>query len=64
MTLRPASTAVEGGGGVVAGAATLPVVMQSVSAEAAGWLGVAGPLWLGWLTAASVGLLRRATASP
>lgn len=51
-----------GGLGVIAGLATVPVVLQCVSATFAGWLAVAGPLWLAWITAASVSLWRAPTA--
>jgi hypothetical protein len=40
--------------GVAAGLATIPVAWQIVSDQAASWLGVAGPLWLGYVLVTSV----------
>ena len=49
MWRAPGFGRIAGGWGVVAGAATLPVVFQPVSYQAAQWLAVAGPLWVLWL---------------
>jgi hypothetical protein len=46
--------------GVVAGLGTVAVSLQVVSDAAAGWLALAGPLWLAWVLAASVLLWRGA----
>jgi hypothetical protein len=40
--------------GLAAGLATLPVALQFMSAPAAAWLAVAGPLWLAYVLATSV----------
>jgi len=40
--------------GLLAGAASVPVVLQSVSDAGARLLAVSGPLWLAWFTAASL----------
>ena len=56
---------VAGGWGVIAGLATLPVVLQPVSYAAAQWLVIAGPLWVLWLLWVSIrlwGLPQRASA--
>ncbi len=44
--------------GFIAGLASLPVVMEFTSATAVTWLGVAGPLWLAWVTWASIRVAR------
>ncbi len=48
---------------IAAGAASLPVCLQVVSDAAARWLVVAGPLWLLFVSASSVGLWRPAQVS-
>lgn len=53
-----------GGWALAAGLATLPVALQVLSEDAARWLAVAGPLWLGFVAATSVILWRGAPASP
>jgi hypothetical protein len=45
--------------GFAAGAVTVPVAAQAVSAQAISLLAVSGPLWLAWVTAHSVMLLKR-----
>ena len=58
MWRDPAFGRIAGGWGVVAGIATLPVILQPVSYAAAQWLVVAGPLWVLWLLWVSVRLWR------
>ena len=58
MWRDPGFGRITGGWGVVAGLATVPVVFQPVSYDAALWLVVAGPLWVLWLLLVSARLWR------
>ena len=43
---------------LISGIISLPVAFQWASADAAKLLAIAGPAWLAWMTATSIGLLR------
>ncbi|MDA0260880.1 MAG: hypothetical protein O3A21_01590 [Proteobacteria bacterium] len=58
MWRDPGFGRITGGWGMIAGLATVPVVFQPVSYDAALWLVVAGPLWVLWLLLVSARLWR------
>ena len=63
LGLRRSGRRILGSYGIIAGLVTTPVVLQAISEPFARLLGLAGPLWLGWVALASWQLFRCAESA-